>query len=296
MIGIRLADNTVFPVFDPEQPGGKRIVLTTERDHQDRIDLEVVRDGNGDAVTVGQLSLQDLRPRSSGEPEIELVMRLESDGVINVSLYDPDTGNTTGRSMSPEHDALLSAPYAAPSELTEDFHEDLEPPEEESPRPRRRAGLLVLLALILIAAGAVLVWWTMLRPLDGLPTDDDPVPLAAEPDDATPLQDEPTERTDSSEAVPEEPAAPADSRQERDASAAEETSTAASTSAEPESPEPGSIEYRIQRGDTLWDISQAFYGTPWLYPELADANRISNPDLIFAERDLQIPDGLRQDQ
>ena len=56
-----------------------------------------------------------------------------------------------------------------------------------------------------------------------------------------------------------------------------------------------SVEYRIRRGDTLWDISETFYGTPWLFSELADANEITNPNLIYAEKDLEIPDQLRRD-
>ena len=63
----------------------------------------------------------------------------------------------------------------------------------------------------------------------------------------------------------------------------------------PESiPDSNSVEYRIRRGDTLWDISETFYGTPWLFSELADANEITNPNLIYAESDLEIPDQLRR--
>ena len=42
--------------------------------------------------------------------------------------------------------------------------------------------------------------------------------------------------------------------------------------------------YRIKQGDTLWDISATYYRNPWLYPKLAKANSIKNPDLIFPVR------------
>jgi nucleoid-associated protein YgaU len=52
---------------------------------------------------------------------------------------------------------------------------------------------------------------------------------------------------------------------------------------------PGSVTYRIKKGDTLWDISATYYRNPWLYPRLAKANSIPNPDLIFAGTRITIP-------
>ncbi len=40
--------------------------------------------------------------------------------------------------------------------------------------------------------------------------------------------------------------------------------------------------YTIQKGDTLWDLSQQFNNSPWLWPELWEENdQISNPHWIF---------------
>jgi nucleoid-associated protein YgaU len=47
--------------------------------------------------------------------------------------------------------------------------------------------------------------------------------------------------------------------------------------------------YRIKWGDTLWDLAATYYRNPWLYPRLAKANKIPNPDLIIAGRRLFIP-------
>jgi hypothetical protein len=39
--------------------------------------------------------------------------------------------------------------------------------------------------------------------------------------------------------------------------------------------------HTVERGDTLWDISDAYLGTPWVWPSLwADNQEIHNPDLI----------------
>jgi hypothetical protein len=51
----------------------------------------------------------------------------------------------------------------------------------------------------------------------------------------------------------------------------------------------GGAPYRIRWGDTLWDISAAFYRTPWLYSRIARFNNIRNPDLIISGRTIRIP-------
>ena len=53
-------------------------------------------------------------------------------------------------------------------------------------------------------------------------------------------------------------------------------------------PVPKTVKYRIKRGDTLWDISAAYYRTPWLYKKIAKDNNIKNPDLIFTDTYLNI--------
>jgi LysM repeat protein len=48
--------------------------------------------------------------------------------------------------------------------------------------------------------------------------------------------------------------------------------------------------YIIKKGDTLWDISNAFYKDPFLWPLLWKANPyITNPDLIYPGNKLAIP-------
>jgi hypothetical protein len=49
------------------------------------------------------------------------------------------------------------------------------------------------------------------------------------------------------------------------------------------------VNYRIRWGDTLWDISAAFYRDPWPYPRIARHNNIRNPNLIISGRTIRIP-------
>jgi nitrate reductase NapE component len=49
------------------------------------------------------------------------------------------------------------------------------------------------------------------------------------------------------------------------------------------------VNYVVRWGDTLWDISYAFYRDPWLYPRIARHNNIRNPNLIISGRVIRIP-------
>jgi len=49
------------------------------------------------------------------------------------------------------------------------------------------------------------------------------------------------------------------------------------------------VPYNIRYGDTLWDIAEAFYRNPWLYPRIAQFNNIRNPDFILAGTTIRVP-------
>ncbi len=53
----------------------------------------------------------------------------------------------------------------------------------------------------------------------------------------------------------------------------------------------GWITRRVGRGDTLWDLSEEYYNTPWKWPYIYDANRdvISNPHKIYPSMVIRIP-------
>ena len=59
--------------------------------------------------------------------------------------------------------------------------------------------------------------------------------------------------------------------------------------AKPEVKKSKDVEYHIRWGDTLWDLSESYYKTPWKYPKIADYNHIKNPDLIISGTDILIP-------
>jgi LysM repeat protein len=74
------------------------------------------------------------------------------------------------------------------------------------------------------------------------------------------------------------------------APAAEEAHTEEAVAATPEpEPAPAARTYTVESGDTLWAISERFYGDGSKYQIIADASGISNPDLIQPGQVLTIP-------
>jgi LysM repeat protein len=54
-------------------------------------------------------------------------------------------------------------------------------------------------------------------------------------------------------------------------------------------PTPAQTTYTVVPGDTLWGISEKFYGTGTRYNEIAQANGVANPSLIFPGQVFTIP-------
>ena len=47
--------------------------------------------------------------------------------------------------------------------------------------------------------------------------------------------------------------------------------------------------YTVVKGDSLWAIAKKYYGSGHLYPKIAKANNIANPDIIYIGQKLLIP-------
>ena len=100
-------------------------------------------------------------------------------------------------------------------------------------------------------------------------------------------------KTDTTETLP--PAQEADAPAPDVAAAAEEAPAppapeAAPEEAAPPPPPPPVVQtYTVESGDTLWAISERFYGDGSKYQVIADASGISNPDLIEPGQVLTIP-------
>jgi LysM repeat protein len=92
-------------------------------------------------------------------------------------------------------------------------------------------------------------------------------------------------KTETDAPPPPEPEAAAPAAAEEPA--AEEPAVEEAAAAEPE-PEAART-YTVESGDTLWAISERFYGDGNKYQIIADASGIANPDLIQPGQVLTIP-------
>ena len=60
-------------------------------------------------------------------------------------------------------------------------------------------------------------------------------------------------------------------------------------SAQVETKRPADGKYTVQKGDSLWNISVNVYGTGFRWTEIAEANKLPNPNLIFTGNVLTLP-------
>lgn len=268
------------------------MVLTTCRDDQDRVDIQFFRtgvDGQADEA-LGTLSLGDLPAGDHHSRDLQLDLELDEDNTLRATVLEPVSGNSGSLAMSLDGARLsdigyVDEPYHVPESLSDsDLFMERDEAIQENTR-RRETGvvaLAVLLLLLLLAAGAVLlVWW-----LRRAPALEDPGPVEAPaavtaPAPADGVQPQEEQRDPAPQVVPDPP-------EEPPAAPAEAQLPPAAPPAPPDAVDTD-IAYRILRGDTLWDISTRFYGTPWRFPDIARYNRIRNPDLIFAEDNIVIP-------
>lgn len=313
-IGIKLADSTFFSILDEGEPASKILDLTTVRDNQTSVQINLFRQNTeeidevtaNDTEYIGTLIIEDIAEKPSGGPTIELTLSLDeaselsaeavdldsgSRQVLNVSLktldretlYDlPDFNLSPLNDMQlgndPDHENVViegTIPGNAPKGLYEMNT------EEEKKNGIFMPAWLCVLILIIGVASLVLALFVSTRTLlaDRAAQSEPPVTVQApavptvepaeipvvEPEVVTPPPVESTPEP----VVVEEPVVV------------------------PVQPEPSveakATRYKIKWGDTLWDISDAYYKTPWRYPEIAKHNKIKNPNLIISGLYLEIP-------
>lgn len=302
-IGIKLADGSLYSILEEDFTGRKKLVLTTVRDNQESVQIDLFR-GKGEradqASYIGSLMIENIHPAPKREPEIELLLGLDAEGNLDATASDPLSGEKQNLNVSlsslsgveqPDSEAdafdLASEP---PTEVRDEplltgetypigatdrrkeykehreHREHREYGARRGPHPLAVVGF-VLLGLAVIAGAAYLVY----RLLDGRPL---PALFGGGRTAPVVVEQPAVEPEPAPAPAPEKPAAPAPA--------------AAPAEAPAESPTAG-VWYRIRWGDTLWDLAGTYYRNPWLYPRLAKANQIPNPDLIIAGRKLFIP-------
>jgi nucleoid-associated protein YgaU len=96
-------------------------------------------------------------------------------------------------------------------------------------------------------------------------------------------------KTDTTEPPPPAPEAEAEPEVAPAAAEAPAPAPVAEPAPPPPPPPPAPRTYTVVSGDTLWAISERFYGDGSKYQVIADASGVSNPDLIHPGQVLTIP-------
>ena len=282
-----------------------------------------------DAAYIGSLVMENIKPRPKGEPSIELVISSTPNGEITADAVDLDTtvqGEHQTLSVSLKSLDEDNREYEIPDfELEQGEH----PPTgllgkaREVKQEKAKEGFpwqIVLYAALAIIILGVALWFFLLRdggdfqsiparikqmfqgsgkPAASAPAKPAPAPTPAPataaqpappPPAPAPAQPAPPPAPAAQPAPPppviqapaQAPAAKAPVKRER------APAPVLSYKVPAVIPKDGAP-YTIRWGDTLWDIAEAFYRNPWLYPRIARFNNIRNPDLIISGTTIRVP-------
>lgn len=312
MIGIKVADGAFFPVLTEGTVARKRLVLTTAHDAQTSVQVDFFRASSmsmRDASHIGTLLIENIQKKKKGGPSIELTVSLNGNGEFSASVYDsdhPEEKNhhtlTASLSQDVELDDIdgidLDREYMLLKENVSNNHAtNIKTSKSGFSKP----AIIIASAAVLILLAAFGLWFFVFRarstgdsgaalteipatetvvepPPPGPPVPGPPVEqVKIPPPQSGPGQEPPVIRapdvpvTDYASAPRNRPSAPVSSYKAPSVIPA------------------GGVSYKLRWGDTLWDVSQAFYRTPWRYRYLANYNGIRNPDRIIAGRTIKVP-------
>jgi len=171
-IGIKIANGEFYSIVEENSQVKKRLVLTTVHDNQQSVQIDLYRSSTGtmaDAFYIGSLVLEDIKPRSKGEPSIELVISSASNGNISANAVDLDasggrqTLNVSLKSMEDNLGADIPDFEIDNNERSsKGLYEDTDESHDEKKKRKFPWLLVVLAALVLVAAG-LLVWLFFFR-------------------------------------------------------------------------------------------------------------------------------------
>lgn len=325
VIGIKIANGTYFPILQVDDSIKKRVVLTPVSSGQTDVKIDIYRgEGNGmfNPVYVASLILNNIQESVDTGSEIELLVGINEENILDAEAVDRVSGEKQFLSISLDavdeadffdvsEEAEGDVPYFSAEiadddlELEELSSDDTELSVEESfldeteeddddfkdqnlaaeylydyksDKSDKKASALkiaiVFLTIVFILFLVLLVYTYLNKPAlseDGIkeesPTE---VVNAAPPAGKDVLSEIKT------------PVAAAVSEKKEPAAAVPVKKVSAPVVTKK------NVKYRIKKGDTLWDISSAYYRTPWLYKKIAEDNKIKNPDLIFTGTYLNI--------
>lgn len=308
-IGIKIANGDFYPILEENSTVKKRLILTTVHDNQPSVQIDLYRSAAcvmTDAQHIGSLVVDKIKPKPKKAPSIEMIISSNSNGDIAATVVDLDAGagaehytlnvslkslDETSRDMELPDFELDSAEKPSLYKRSEEIRQQ----EKEEKKGSSKMWIFVLIGLIIIL-GLAAVWLFLFGGLEYFCSGKKSTvtestwyePLVKEPaKEPEPVkQPEPVQPIVEPTPVIQAPPPPAAPKEQT--SRKRPLAPVASYKVPATIPKDG-VDYKIRWGDTLWDISEAFYRDPWLYPRIARHNKIRNPDLIISGRTIRIP-------
>jgi nucleoid-associated protein YgaU len=292
-IGIKIANGDFYPIIEENSPVKRRLVLTTVHDRQSNVQIDLFRSISKsmlDAQYIGSLIVETSSSKPKGEPSIEMVISVDGDGNVNAEAYDLDAGpEKEHRALNVSLQDLDSLVIDNPPDFAFNS-QSYNYSEKNTVHDRKFPWLILLVATLFVALAIAALWYFFLGGSDVFST------AEAAPDYSS------SQSYSRQEPVPEPPPLPPLPTFEPEPVVIKAPASPAKPKAvkrvRPPAPvlsyrvpaviPKNGVVYQIQWGDTLWDISAAFYRNPWLYPHIAKDNKIRNPDLIIAGSNLRI--------
>jgi hypothetical protein len=304
MIGIKVADGAFFPVLAGDTAAKKRLVLTTAHDSQTSVQIDFFRAASAsmhNASYIGTLLIDDIQKKKKGSPSIELIISLDSNGEFLAGAHDldrPEDKNnhilTVSLSQQQDLDVFDDIDFDQGYAIFEDEILGKYATNIKTSKPKlSKPAVIIVSVIVLFVLAAFCLWFFVFGPRSAM---DDGAALTEIPAVETPPPSPPVEQIEI------RPPQVSVLEQESPLITAPDVPVVAvvpeprklpsapvsSYKAPPVIPAAG-ISYKLRWGDTLWDVSQAFYRTPWRYRHLASYNGIRNPNRVIAGTTIRIP-------
>lgn len=103
MIGIKIADGSFYPILEEGVPGEKKLEVTTARDKQTTVQINLYRSESGkmeDADYVDTLLIDNLKPHQKEEPSFDLIVKIDENNMLSAEIDDPETGEKSDTKVS----------------------------------------------------------------------------------------------------------------------------------------------------------------------------------------------------
>jgi hypothetical protein len=309
-IGIKEANGDFYSILEENSAVKKRLVLTTVHNNQKSVQIDLYKSSSksmADAMYIGSIVVENISLKAKGEPSIEMSISSTQDGAISanaVDLGNPSNEHNLSVSLKSFEDDKNEYPDF-------DVEETQEPQKSEKiiydTEKRKFPWLAIIIIGLVLALICLGLWFFLFRGRNSSgPRAETTVSAPAQSSGQaaqSPVQTPETQAPENPPVAQTSQSPPAQTQASQPARPVviekpPQASTQPVSRKRPAAPvyssnvpqtiPPEGIVYKVRWGDTLWDISEAFYRNPRLYPVIVRSNELSNPNLIVSGTELTI--------